>query len=226
MSKEWSLVLHMIRGITRSCIQDACDKLHMLSKLYLYIQYCGQTLTIDHMLLECALLQECRDEYYTVDSFNALFETIPETCIVEFLRWAGFSYLIWCNLLTSTNPPPDVFNVTRLELCRTANMSWRTCVVVKQIQSNPIYNQYVSRFLFRSKWIMSNYCPYESYRTFTRWPLSQIHFAWFHCHQYADLLSNYEGNIAFCKCLMEIVFRQYIECVDCLLPIVFWRCNL
>ena len=57
--------------------------------------HCGQALTIDHMLLECALLQECRD----VDS-NALFETISETCIVEFLREAGFFYLIWCNLLT------------------------------------------------------------------------------------------------------------------------------
>ena len=66
--------------------------------------HCGQTLTIDHMLLECALLQECRDEYYTVDSLNALFETIPETCKVEFLREAGFFYLIWCNLLTSTSP--------------------------------------------------------------------------------------------------------------------------
>ena len=66
--------------------------------------HCGQTLTIDHMLLECALLQECRDEYYTVDSLNALFETIPETCIVEFLREAGFFYLIWCNLLTSISP--------------------------------------------------------------------------------------------------------------------------
>ena len=30
--------------------------------------HCGQTLTIDHMLLECALLQECRDDYYTIDS--------------------------------------------------------------------------------------------------------------------------------------------------------------
>ena len=66
--------------------------------------HCGQTLTIDHMLLECALLQECCDEYYTVDSLNALFETIPETCIIEFLREAGFFYLIWCNLLTSTSP--------------------------------------------------------------------------------------------------------------------------
>ena len=56
--------------------------------------HCGQTLTIEHMLLECAVLQECRDEYYTVDSLNGLFETIPETCIVEFLREAGFCYLI------------------------------------------------------------------------------------------------------------------------------------
>ena len=66
--------------------------------------HCDQTLTIDHMLLECPLLQESRDEYYTVDSLNALFETIPETCIVEFMREAGFVYLIWCNLLISTSP--------------------------------------------------------------------------------------------------------------------------
>ena len=47
-------------------------------------------MSIDHMLLECAVLQECRDEYYTADSLNTLFETIPETCIVEFLQEAGF----------------------------------------------------------------------------------------------------------------------------------------
>ena len=57
--------------------------------------HCGQTLTIDHMLLECTVLQESRDEYYTADSLNTLFETIPETCIVEFLREARFFYLIW-----------------------------------------------------------------------------------------------------------------------------------
>ena len=80
-------------------------KSHILSRgLPTGCYHCGQTLIIDHMLLECALLQECRDEYYTVDSLNALFETIPETCIVEFLREAGFFYLIWCNLLTSTSP--------------------------------------------------------------------------------------------------------------------------
>ena len=69
-----------------------------------WFHHCGQRLTIDHMLLEFALLEECRDEYYTVDSLNALFETIPETCIVEFLQEEGFFYLLWCNLLTSTSP--------------------------------------------------------------------------------------------------------------------------
>ena len=57
--------------------------------------YCNQTLSIDSMLLECAVLQECHDKYDTADSLNALFDTIPETCIVEFLREAGFFYLIW-----------------------------------------------------------------------------------------------------------------------------------
>ena len=79
-------------------------KSHILSRgLPTGCHHCGQTLTIDHLLLECALLEECRDEYYTVDSLNVLFETIPETCIVEFLWEAGFFYLIWCNLLTSTS---------------------------------------------------------------------------------------------------------------------------
>ena len=77
--------------------------------------HCGKKLTIDHMLLEFALLEECRDEYYTVNSLNALFETIPETCIVEFLREAGFFYLIWCNLLTSTETDFSMwpYDVTR-----------------------------------------------------------------------------------------------------------------
>ena len=77
-------------------------KSHILSRgLPTGCHHCGQTLTIDHMLLECALLQECHDEYYTVELLNALFETIPETWIMEFLQEAGFFYLIWCNLLTT-----------------------------------------------------------------------------------------------------------------------------
>ena len=54
-----------------------------------------QTLTVEHMLLECTVLQQNCDEYYNVDSLGTLFETIPEACIIEFLREAGFFYLIW-----------------------------------------------------------------------------------------------------------------------------------
>ena len=58
-------------------------KSHILSRgLPTGCHHCGQALTIDHMLLECALLQECCDEYYTVDSLNALFETIPELSLI------------------------------------------------------------------------------------------------------------------------------------------------
>ena len=91
--------------ITRLWIGHAkATKSHILSRgTPAACQHCGQTLTIDHMLLECAVLQECRDEYYTVDSLNTLFQKIPETCIVEFLWEAGFFHLIWCNL-TSTGP--------------------------------------------------------------------------------------------------------------------------
>ena len=50
---------------------------------------------MEHMLLECTVLQQNRDEYYTVGSLGILFETILNTCIVEFLKEAGFLYLIW-----------------------------------------------------------------------------------------------------------------------------------
>ena len=47
------------------------------------------------MLLECTVLQQIGDEYYTAESLRTLFEMIPEVCMVEFLREAGFFYLIW-----------------------------------------------------------------------------------------------------------------------------------
>ena len=40
-------------------------------------------------LLECAVWQESRDEYYTPGSLNTVFATVPETYIVEFLWEAG-----------------------------------------------------------------------------------------------------------------------------------------
>ena len=72
--------------------------------------HCGQKLTIDHMLLKCAVLQECRDEYYTADSLNTLFETSPETCIVEFLREVGLFYLIWRNSPQLAPRPKKKYN--------------------------------------------------------------------------------------------------------------------
>ena len=104
--------------------------------------HCGQTMTIDHMLLEFAVLQGCRDEYYKVDSLNTLFQTIPEAFIVKFLREAGFFYLIRCNLLTSTSPQTStIWSDLRewKQLWVTFTWVWRLicpkeCVV--QIQSN------------------------------------------------------------------------------------------
>ena len=95
--------------------------------------HCDQTLTIDHMLLECALLQECRDEYYAVDSLNALFETIPETCIVEFLREAGFFYLIWCSLLTSTSPQTCTIRSDFSNYLENESNSWDTFTCVGRL---------------------------------------------------------------------------------------------
>ena len=45
-------------------------------------QHCGQILTIEHILLECTVLQQNRDENYTVDSLRTLFETTPEAYII------------------------------------------------------------------------------------------------------------------------------------------------
>ena len=83
--------------ITRLRIgHNKATKAHILSRgPPSMCHHCGQTLTIDYWLLECAVLRESCEEYYTADSLNTLFETIPETCIVEFLREGGFFYLIW-----------------------------------------------------------------------------------------------------------------------------------
>ena len=69
----------------------------------------SQTLTIDHLLQECAVLQEYRDEYYTVDSLNTLFATMLETCMVEFLWEAGFVWYERSDILyNSSLESPDL----------------------------------------------------------------------------------------------------------------------
>ena len=74
--------------------------------------HCGQTLSIDHMFLEYAVLQECREEYYTADSLNTLFEIIPETCIVEFLWDSSICYELSDILYKSSlESPPDLMEI-------------------------------------------------------------------------------------------------------------------
>ena len=51
--------------------------------------HCGQTLTIDHILLECAVLLESHNEYYTAGSMNTYWE-ILEIWTVQFL-WGAIS---------------------------------------------------------------------------------------------------------------------------------------
>ena len=85
------------QAITRLRIcHTKATKSHILSRgLPTACQHCGQTMTIEHMLLECTVLQQIRDEHCTAESFRTLFKTIPVACIVEFLRETGFVYLIW-----------------------------------------------------------------------------------------------------------------------------------
>ena len=92
-----------------------------------------------------------------------LFETIPEACLIEFLREGGLFYLIWMvtcpgqlliwighqvmafstwiNPHILTQPPNFVYRawwaMREPYLWRTTNMFWRMCDVVKQMQSNP-----------------------------------------------------------------------------------------
>ena len=94
---------------------------------------------------------------------EALFETIPEACIVQFLREAGFFYLIWKAIYSIQHIIKITDQLTKFGSCinrylnnttalcnsftehkqlrksylwKMAKMSLRTCVVVKQMQSN------------------------------------------------------------------------------------------
>ena len=74
-------------------------------------QHCGQTLTIEHMLLECTVLQQIRDEYYTAESLRTLFDIIRlqdinswenPTCERRLIcLWGRVSSLNKCNPIQS-----------------------------------------------------------------------------------------------------------------------------
>ena len=114
--------------------------------------HCGSTLSREHILLECGTVQELRGEFYEADSLTSLFECVRPLAIIEYLKEAGFFYLIWqvyeCEIrnVKSHKPQNPDYHIIEEDkwiaenirkMCRTANMSWRTCVVVKQTQSHP-----------------------------------------------------------------------------------------
>ena len=57
--------------------------------------HCGSTLSKEHILLECGTVQELRGEFYEADSLTSLFECVRPLAIIEYLKEAGFFYLIW-----------------------------------------------------------------------------------------------------------------------------------
>ena len=111
--------------------------------------HCGSTLSREHILLECGTVQELRGEFYEADSLTSLFECVRPLAIIEYLKEAGFFYLIWQvyesekSNVNSHKPKKSRLPHNRRrqmncreypKMCRTANMSWRTCVVVKRTQ--------------------------------------------------------------------------------------------
>ena len=57
--------------------------------------HCGSTLSREHILLECGTVQELRGEFYEADSLTSPFECVRPLAIIEYLKEAGFFYLIW-----------------------------------------------------------------------------------------------------------------------------------
>ena len=104
--------------ITRLRIgHSKATKSHILSRVPpTACQHCGQSLNIKHIVLECTMLQQSRDEYYTVDSLRTLFETTPEACIIEFLREAGFYYQIWTDDILKLKRSPLLNTTIRIRL--------------------------------------------------------------------------------------------------------------
>ena len=68
-------------------------------------QHCGQTLTIEQMLLDCAVLQQSRDKYYTTDSPSLRrFAKLAKWSFWEKLDcfiWYEWSYIQYNSLLES-----------------------------------------------------------------------------------------------------------------------------
>ena len=117
--------------ITRLRIDQAkATNAHILSRgPPIACHYCGQTPTIDHMVLECTVLQQSCDDYYRADSLNIFFESsrclyniIPDRTgiILSDLNDQSFDRIPHLNhprtdasFSTSTRPRPGQYNQAR-----------------------------------------------------------------------------------------------------------------
>ena len=59
-------------------------------------------MTNDYMLLECAMIQEIRYEYYIFDSMRTLFKTIPDIFILNVN--VKLDFFIWYEHMFHTIP--------------------------------------------------------------------------------------------------------------------------
>ena len=55
---------------------------------------CASTLTVKHILIECVDFSETRNEFYTTDTYKELFEKVPSSQILDYIKAIGIYNLI------------------------------------------------------------------------------------------------------------------------------------
>ena len=74
-------ILQEVVIIQLRIIHTKATKSHIMSRGHpAACHHCGQSFSIEHMLLECAVLQECFDEYYTATKSHIMSRGHPAAC--------------------------------------------------------------------------------------------------------------------------------------------------